>query len=179
MELFIGFLSALGCSLFASVANSFVSWLLLFRSASFRAAAANLEKKREALAELKERDEDKVDKTTTKRIKRLESDISSLSMELSRKSAVFNIVSAVMLFGMNQVFRSGFAGIVVAKIPFEPFGLFTRLTHSGIENEDMHDGSFQYVYWLGSLLFRDVLTKWFGFQVPQVSMTDQVLNMPK
>ena len=179
MDMFLGFLAALGCSLLASLANSFVSWLLLFRFPSFRANAAVLEKKREELQQLKERDEDKIDRTTAKRIKRLESDISALGMEISRQSTVFNLVSGAMLFGLNRVFRSAFQGMVIAKIPYEPFSLMTRLTHAGLETEDMHDGGFQYVYWLGSLMFRDVLTRWFRFQVPGVSMAEQAFNMPR
>ena len=175
------FLGAFFASLLAALLNALISWLLLFRSESFREQIANLEKKRKQLEELREKNDDEKDRTTAKRIKRLEDDIGVITKEVTGKNLRFNVVSGLFLFVMNRVFRSAFEGIIVARIPFEPFGFVTRITHAGIENEDMRDASFQFVYWLGSLLFRDVLNKLFGFEVPQLGMglTQNAFAMPQ
>jgi hypothetical protein len=178
MPIVATFLLALLCSFGASALNVFLSWLLLFRSAAVRLQISSLEKRQKALEDLKSKGEDESDKTHAKKIKKTEEDISVTTRELKGKNLKYTIVSGVLLLVLNRLMRSGFDGVVVAKLPFEPFPLLTRMTHSSLETEDLRDGSFQVVYWLGTLLFRDIFNRSFGFQLPHLNL-GQAFKMPQ
>jgi hypothetical protein len=178
MEMITAFFLSLGSAILASVINVILSWLLLFRSATFRAQTTTLDKKKRQAEELREQADDGDDKTKAKKIKRLDDDIAMITKELSMKNMRFTIISGLFLFVFNRIIRSAFQGMVVARVPYEPIGFLARITHGGIETEDLRDGNFQFVYWLGSLLFRDVLTKWFGFQMPQLNLA-QAFKVPQ
>jgi hypothetical protein len=171
MDLIPAFLFSLGGAVAASVINLFLSWLLLFRSATFRANVAYLEKMKRQAEDLRA-DAEMDEKARAKKIKRLDDDIAVKSRELTMKNLRYHLISGVFVFVFNRVLRSFFQGVTVARLPFEPIALLARITHGGIETEDSRDGGFQFVYWLGTLLFRDVLTKWFGFQMPQLNLAD-------
>jgi hypothetical protein len=171
MDLIVAFFSSLGSAISASLVNLFLAWLLLFRSAAFRAEVASLEKAKHQKEELR-REGDPDEKTRAKKIKRVDDNISEISKRLTMKNMRYNLLSVVFLFIFNRLLRSFFQGTIVARLPFEPISFLTRVTHRGIETEDLRDGNFEFVYWLGTLLFRDLLTKWFGFQLPQLNFTD-------
>jgi hypothetical protein len=179
MEGIVAFLLAFGTALFASSLNVFLSWLLLFRSAEFRRQAAELEKKQKAVEELKSKDQDASDQAAAKKTKRLENDIAALTKELTSKNMKYTVISGGLLFLLNRIVRGYFDGVIVARIPFEPFSLLQKITHAGIENQEGRDGNFQFVYWLGTLLFRDALMRWFGFQMPQLGLAQQMANAAK
>jgi hypothetical protein len=153
--------------------NVFLSWLLLFKSEAFRQQSSSLEKKNRTLEDFKSKEAEEHDKAIEKKIKRLEDEIQNLTKDLSMKNMRYQIVSGLLLLVLNRLLKSPFDGVVVAKIPFQPFGLVGGLTHRGIESEDLTDANFQFVYWLGSLLFRDILNRAFGFQMPQLKMFNQ------
>jgi hypothetical protein len=177
MEGITGFILALLTAFSASGLNVFLSWLLLFRSAEFRRQANELEKKRKTIGDLKGKDDGSTDPATTKKIKRLEESCTALTKDLGAKNMRYTLVSGALLFVLNRLIRAQFDGIVVARIPFEPFSILQKVTHSGLETQDGRDGNFQFVYWLGTLLFRDALMRWFGFQIPQISLSDRMTSM--
>jgi hypothetical protein len=153
----------------ASALNVFLSWLLLFRSATVRVQLGSLEKRQKTLEDLKGKGDDESDKSHAKKMKKVEEDISVITRDLNGKNIRYNIVSGVLLFLLNRVMRSGFEGVVVARLPFEPFALVKRAIHFGLETEDLGNGNFQVVYWLGTLFFRDIFNRFFGFQLPHLN----------
>lgn len=68
-----------------------------------------------------------------------------------------------------SLFHNLFQGIVVAKLPFEPFGLLSGMTHRGILSNDMTDCSFIFLYILSNFVMRPVIQKVLGFAPPRNS----------
>ena len=59
-----------------------------------------------------------------------------------------------------------FDTIVVAKLPFIPFGFFTALSHRNIPGTDLTDCSYVFLYAMSSMALKANLTKALGFTTP-------------
>jgi hypothetical protein len=59
-----------------------------------------------------------------------------------------------------------FDGIPVAKLPFEPFGIFTPVSHRGLAGEDYTQCSCAFLYTLCAMSIRPNLQKALGFGPP-------------
>lgn len=55
-----------------------------------------------------------------------------------------------------------YSGVVVAKLPFEPFSLLQNITHRGINDDDYTNCSYIFIYILSTLIFRANIQKLFG-----------------
>lgn len=64
--------------------------------------------------------------------------------------------------GMFWFLSSLFSGVVMLRLPFEPFGFLTGITHRGLEGDDMRDASFVFVYALTSMVVQPLVTKLMG-----------------
>ena len=168
LQAYLALLSSIG----ASVLNVFLSWFFIFRHKSFDDMNKSLEKKKSDLAELKKtvENDEKNEKRLQKRFKKLEQEVNSLQSALTQKTVYSSLFLNIFLFQFNRLIKATFDGKIIAKIPFEPFSLVTKITHSGLDSDDMTDGNFQVVYWLGTTLFKDVLMRWFGFIMPSMKM---------
>ena len=76
----------------------------------------------------------------------------------------------LVLFGFSRAFRSMFEGKVCIKIPFKPWGIITKISHGGLDTDDMSDGSYMFVYWLSNMFFKECLNRVFGFVLPSSGM---------
>lgn len=161
-------LIALGSVLLVSAFNVLLSYLLIFRTPTYQSLNESLIKNRKKLEEIEEKEED--NEKTAKKKKRVQETIDSATKRIQILSMRYYFISYGLLFIMNRMIRSQFNGKIMARIPFEPFGLIASITHNGIENEDKQDANFQFIYWLGTTLFKEVLNRWFGFQMPQLNM---------
>ena len=168
-------LLALFSSFFASVLNVGLSWFFIFRHKSFDEQMTNLDKKKAELKELKLIIEEDIEneKKYQKKLKRLESDVNTMSTALSTKTIKYNLFLNVLIFIINKLIKSAFDGIVVSRIPFQPWNLITKITHAGLETDDLCDGNFQFVYWLGTLFFKDAMNRYFGFIMPQMTLPNK------
>jgi len=78
----------------------------------------------------------------------------------------------LFLVGLFSVFFISFfyniyQGIVVAKLPFEPIGMISSMSHRGILSNDYTDCSFIFLYVLSNFCIRPVLQKLLGFAPPR------------
>ena len=71
--------------------------------------------------------------------------------------AIFGILSAT------------YDGIIMARLPFQPFGFIQGMTLRGIDGikDDLHDCSFLPLYILGNMGLKPVITKLLGFAPPR------------
>ena len=60
-----------------------------------------------------------------------------------------------------------YAGVVVAKLPFEPFSLMRNLSHRNLEGNDFTDCSMIFVYILSNVSLRPILQKLLGVSGPR------------
>ena len=85
-----------------------------------------------------------------------------------RKSRAMLLVGLFMIVGMGML-NSWFSGIVAARLPFTPWGIFTGLTHYGIENPDMTLCSVTFIFVLCQMTIGTYLKKLVGLEGPRVS----------
>jgi calcium load-activated calcium channel len=77
-----------------------------------------------------------------KKCKRIEREMKSDNTKLMGMRMYSMMFLGVSSFIMYQAMRKTYAGLIVAKLPFVPFDMLTKLSHSGIEGTDMTDCSF-------------------------------------
>ena len=73
-----------------------------------------------------------------------------------------NVIIAVMMIGMLNLVGTHFQGQVVAKLPFEPFGIIQGITHRGLEGNDFTDCAYLFIYILSTFVLRNNIKKIFG-----------------
>lgn len=56
------------------------------------------------------------------------------------------IFLGVTMMSIMGVLNSYFSGVVVAKLPFEPFSLIRGMTHRGLRGDDYTDCSMTFLY---------------------------------
>lgn len=158
-------------SLATSACSSAINWLLLYRSKDYQQNCQAIEKKQKEYEDAKaqEADTEKDRVRKAKKVKRLENDLKTMSQTFTMKSARARLLSAGFVFIMNRVLRSAFESVVVAKIPFVPFGFASKLTHSGLDGQDFTEGGFSFVYFLTAILFQELINRLFGFQTPNLT----------
>lgn len=84
------------------------------------------------------------------------------------------IIGLFVVFFLS-LFNNLYQGIVVAKLPFEPFGLLSSVSHRGILSSDYTDCSFIFIYILSNFVMRPVIQKLLGFAPPRNN--NQFANM--
>lgn len=180
-DLLFNFVLAMGVAFFSSSLSTFINWFLCYRTEKFQSESALIERKQEELKQLRSRDDDDGnERRIQKKIKHLEDEIALFSRNVSMMSMKSNMITMFCTLVINQLMKSYFMNCVVCKIPFEPFSLVTSMSHRGLETEDMTDGSYTFVYWLSTLVFRDVINKWFGFKSPSLAMPSNFMEqMPR
>lgn len=167
---------SIGTSIAGSVLQVFLSWLLIYRRRYIQDQKALLEKKQDELekAELAQDTEDGSEKKLAKRVKKLKEEIKSIQQDLTKKTAWQNFAMMGFLLVFNMATRQYFSGRICCKIPFTPFKMIQKITHGGIDNTDMTDGSYNLIYWMSAMLFREALNRIFGFSIPGGNMMEQM-----
>ena len=57
-------------------------------------------------------------------------------------------------------------GVVLAKLPFDPFGFMKGITHWNIPGSDYTDCSMIFIYILSNVTIKPIMTKLLGFETP-------------
>jgi uncharacterized membrane protein (DUF106 family) len=81
--------------------------------------------------------------------------------------SLFNNIYQVSFLNKYIYFNFSLQGIVVGKLPFEPFGLISSVSHRGILSNDNTDCSFIFLYILSNFVIRPILQKVLGFAPPR------------
>jgi len=76
------------------------------------------------------------------------------------------IVGLCMLFIMKVVFWR-YEGVIVARLPFKPVGIFSNVTHNLLEGEDYSQCSVAFLYLLALLTLRNTIRKLLGINRPR------------
>eukprot|EP00607_Mallomonas_marina_P001512 CAMPEP_0182427844 /NCGR_PEP_ID=MMETSP1167-20130531/20210_1 /TAXON_ID=2988 /ORGANISM="Mallomonas Sp, Strain CCMP3275" /LENGTH=143 /DNA_ID=CAMNT_0024610383 /DNA_START=164 /DNA_END=595 /DNA_ORIENTATION=- len=77
------------------------------------------------------------------------------------------VILAVVMLVVYQALRTYYDGVIIAKLPFTPFNPVTRLTHAGIQSDDLTDCGMTFIYTLCSMAFRPNIQKLFGDAFPK------------
>lgn len=155
-------------SVASALLTEFVNWFFIYRHDSYK----SLKKEVEALAKKVEKKKEEVvdftkQKSKEKRTASLEDQLKHKNRELSFMTTKSSLIMAVALFAIYNVLSSNYYGIVVAKLPFEPFSLIRNITHMNLPGTDFTHCSFTFIFVLCNFGVRPTISKLFGFAPKQ------------
>mmetsp|Transcript_25028 Transcript_25028/g.36949 ORF Transcript_25028/g.36949 Transcript_25028/m.36949 type:complete len:178 (-) Transcript_25028:62-595(-) len=147
-----------------------ISWYFIYRKAPYQRLKEKIEKTYYSVQRMKR------DGGDEKTLAKMEKDMKRDNTQLSGMKMYSLIFLSIVMFVLYQVMRKTYSDVVVAKLPFEPLSLFTKMTHSGLTSLDMTDCSFGCIYGLSTFAIRANLQKMIGNGTPKGvgSMFDQM-----
>lgn len=81
-----------------------------------------------------------------KKCQRLEKEMKRDNTLLAGMKLYSMIFLSIIMYVVYQMLRNYYKGVIVAKLPFVPFSLLTKMTHAGLETTDMTDCSMVSIY---------------------------------
>ncbi|KAF5737362.1 transmembrane and coiled-coil domain-containing protein 1 [Tripterygium wilfordii] len=172
-------LSVVGISICTAVVCEAISWILIYRTNSYKSLKSSIDKASKKLETMKT-DPNKIitKKSKTKKIDRVETSLKDASRDLSLFKFKSGAVVAVVLFIVFGLLNSLFEGKTVAKLPFKPFGIVMKMSHRGLPGDDATDCSMAFLYLLCSVSIRTNLQKFLGFSPPRSAAGAGLFPMP-
>ncbi|RAL43776.1 hypothetical protein DM860_014277 [Cuscuta australis] len=152
----------------AAIICEAISWLLIYRTASYKSLKSSIDKASKKLETMRTLESSSnPNKSKTKKIDRVETTLKESSRDLSLFKFKSGFVVAVVLFLVFGFLNNLFEGKPVAKLPFVPIRLVQKMSHRGLPGEDMTDCSMAFLYFLCSISIRTNLHKFLGFSPPR------------
>ena len=166
-------LRVVAISLCTAVVCEAISWLLIYRTNSYKTLRYSIDKAAKKLEAMKTESSSSssaaaaAKRSKTKKIDRVETSLKESSRDLSLFKFKSGAVVALVLFVVFGLLNSLFEGKAVAKLPFRPFGLVMKMSHRGLSGDDPTDCSMAFLYFLCSISIRTNLQKFLGFSPPR------------
>ena len=88
------------------------------------------------------------------------------------------MASAVMLMLTFWSLKSKYEGIVLARLPFEPFSIVRGLSHRGLEGEDFRECGVIFVYVLCCMAIKPNLQRVLGQTPLKHSLPKHIFGIP-
>ncbi|RAL38131.1 hypothetical protein DM860_000825 [Cuscuta australis] len=161
-------ITVVGISICTAIICEAISWLLIYRTASYKSLKSSIDKASKKLETMRTLESSSnPNKSKTKKIDRVETTLKESSRDLSLFKFKSGFVVAVVLFLVFGFLNNLFEGKPVAKLPFVPIRLVQKMSHRGLPGEDMTDCSMAFLYFLCSISIRTNLQKFLGFSPPR------------
>ncbi|CAN6292304.1 unnamed protein product [Urochloa humidicola] len=162
-----------------------ISWLLIYRTATYNSLRASIERHSRKLDAMKSGSGGAASSSGSaaggssappassraKKMDRVETSLKDAARELSLAKLKSGAVVAAVLFVVFGLLNSLFEGRAVAKLPFAPVPLVQRMSHRGLPGNDPTDCSMVFLYFLCSMSIRTNLQKLLGFAPPRAAAT--------
>ncbi|KAI8477118.1 MAG: integral membrane protein DUF106-domain-containing protein [Monoraphidium minutum] len=147
-------------SLLSAALFEAVMWLMFNRTGAYTRQLDQLDKlgKRMEAAEA-ELQADPNNNGKKKALQRLEKDLRGFSLSLQGTKFKIGLMTAASMISGMWLINRRFKGVVVAKMPFTPPGIFTNLTHMGLPGDDMTDVSAAFFFATTGTWFRANMQK--------------------
>lgn len=172
-------LLVVGISLCTAVLCEFISWLLIYNTASYRSLRSSIDRSAKKLETMKSSSQPTAKKAAkTKKMDRVETSLKESSRDLSLAKFKSGAVVAVVLVVVFGFLNSLFEGKPVAKLPFAPAGIVQKMSHRGLPGDDATDCSMAFLYFLCSISIRTNLQKFLGFAPPRGAAGAGLFPMP-
>ncbi|OEL22067.1 Transmembrane and coiled-coil domains protein 1 [Dichanthelium oligosanthes] len=159
-----------------------ISWLLIYRTATYNSLRASIERHSRKLDAMKSGAGGSGSSSSSgaassappassraKKMDRVETSLKDATRELSLSKLKSGAVVAAVLFVVFGLLNSLFEGRAVAKLPFAPVPLVQRMSHRGLPGNDPTDCSMVFLYFLCSMSIRTNLQKLLGFAPPRAA----------
>jgi len=141
-----------------------LTWLLVYRTETFKKLKSEVEKQSKKLEIQKEAvGEGGGDRSKKKKIERQEERLKNNNRDLSLVKMKSMFAIGFCFTALLSMFNSIFDGRVVAKLPFLPFSLAQNLSHRNLMGDDFTDCSFIFLYILCTMAIRQNIQKLLGF----------------
>jgi uncharacterized membrane protein (DUF106 family) len=172
-------LYVIGCSIFTTVLTTLIEWYFVYSKEEYKELKEDIthqekqlekekrkkaENKRKLLNISEEKKQKKKKKESEDRVKQLEKTLSELKTKMSLMSFKGMLLGGVVMFSTFSYLNKTFDGIVVARLPFEPFGFLTTITHRSLPGTDYTECAFLFIYILATMAIRTNVQKYFGWQ---------------
>ncbi|XP_057983066.1 uncharacterized protein LOC131167973 [Malania oleifera] len=173
-------LAVVGISMVTAVICEAISWLLIYRTTSYKSLRSSIDKASKKLETMKTSETSKAAKKSskTKKIDRVESSLKESTRDLSLFKFKSGAVVALVLFAVFGLLNSLFEGKAVAKLPFVPAAIVRKMSHRGLQGGDYTDCSMAFLYFLCSISIRTNLQKFLGFAPPRGTAGAGLFPMP-
>jgi calcium load-activated calcium channel len=170
-------LSVVAISAATAVLCEVISWLLIYRTATYNSLRASIERHSRKLDAMKSGGSSAAassgaqpaGSSRAKKMDRVETNLKDAARELSLAKLKSGAVVAAVLFVVFGLLNSLFEGRAVAKLPFAPVPLVQRMSHRGLPGNDPTDCSMVFLYFLCSMSIRTNLQKLLGFAPPRAA----------
>mmetsp|Transcript_30922 Transcript_30922/g.100677 ORF Transcript_30922/g.100677 Transcript_30922/m.100677 type:complete len:191 (+) Transcript_30922:2385-2957(+) len=149
-------------SLFAEL----VSWVLIYRTASYRNLRSTIDRQSKRVEGLKAKTA-KNETKKEKKVSRAEESLKTASRDLGMIKMRSTIVTWTVGTIIYSMLGSIFEGQPVARIPFQPFQIFQSFSHRGLPGEDYTEASMAFVYMLSMSCIKGNVQKILGFAPPR------------
>lgn len=157
-----------------------ISWLLIYRTSSYKSLRSTIDRTTKKLESMKSSSPAvaATKKSKAKKMDRFETSLKESSRDLSFSKFKSGGVVAVVLVVVFGLLNSLFEGKVVAKLPFTPLTLIQKMSHRGLSGDDPTDCSMVFLYFLCSVSIRSNLQKFLGFAPPRGAPSQGMFPMP-
>ncbi len=160
-----------------------ISWLLIYRTASYKSLRSKIERTSKKLESMKSATPAAAlagsKKSKSKKMDRFETSLKDSSRDLSMSKFKSGAVVAVVLVVVFGLLSSLFEGKTVAKLPFSPVNLVQKMSHRGLPGDDPTDCSMVFFYFLCSVSIRSNLQKFLGFSPPRGAGNTGLFSIPQ
>ena len=161
-------LKIIGLALFTNLFSEFLTWLLIYRTKKYKETKKQIDSITKKL-DINKESLTKTTKKTDKKIKQQENELRLMNFEMMKGKLVNMVIISLFTFFFISLFSNLFQGIIVAKLPFVPINLISKMNHRNILSNDLTDCSFIFLYVLCNVTFRSVIQKLLGFAPPRSS----------
>lgn len=157
-----------------------ISWLLIYRTNSYKSLRSTIDRTTKKLESMKSSTPTvaATKKSKAKKMDRFETSLKESSRDLSFSKFKSGGVVAVVLVVVFGLLNSLFEGKAVAKLPFTPLALIQKMSHRGLSGEDPTDCAMVFLYFLCSVSIRSNLQKFLGFAPPRGAPSQGMFPMP-
>ncbi|CAK9177236.1 unnamed protein product, partial [Ilex paraguariensis] len=170
-------LTVVGISVCTAIVCEAISWVLIYRTTSYKSLKSTIDKASKKLETMKTEPTSKTS-SKKKKIDRVETSLKESSRDLSMFKFKSGAVVALVLFIVFGFLNNLFEGKAVAKLPFVPLRIVQKMSHRGLQGDDMTDCSMAFLYFLCSISIRTNLQKFLGFSPPRGAAGAGLFPMP-
>lgn len=174
-------LAVVGISICTAMICESISWLLIYRTNSYKTLRSSIDKAAKKLETMKTTSNPNLiakKSSKIKKIDRFETSLKESNRDLSLFKFKSGAVVALVLFVVFGLLNSLFEGKAVAKLPFVPARIIQKMSHRGLHGDDPTDCSMAFLYFLCSISIRTNLQKFLGFSPPRGAAGGGLFPLP-
>lgn len=163
---------AIVASAAAAVASEFLTKALVTGQPAYVAVAERVARKEEEVAAAKAlaaRETGKKSRQASERATELEAEAKQYNTALAGLSMRSMIIATVANLALFWILSSVYDGVTMLRLPFEPIGFVTGITHRHVPGDDLRDAGVVAVLVLTSMALRPVVPKLLGIEPPKTT----------